>query len=131
MKIFCKISALLIFTAFFCSNIVNAVFLRDPDQNNNYLKVEKNNKINYTEQKSKATDFTLENVTPENLAGATHYHIKFGNKTLQKTKTDGLELTQRPSEEYSPWISVVHYLYFNQLKNGSKVLLKIDNTEEE
>lgn len=124
MKKIFKVSALLIFATFFGTNIVNAVFLRDPGHNDNYLKVERGNKINYTEQKSQATDFTLENVTPENLVGATHYHIKLGNKTLQKTETDGLELTLRPSKEYSSWISVVHYLYFNQLKNGNKILVK-------
>ncbi|HBL98081.1 TPA: hypothetical protein DDZ86_00360 [Candidatus Dependentiae bacterium] len=114
----------LIFTSLLGSLALNAVLLKDPDHNDNYLKAGSGSAVSYTDHKSDASDFTLENVTPKNLVGAVHYRITLGEKVLHLSRGGTLSLVPTATEEDSKWISVVHYLYFNQLRNGDKILVK-------
>lgn len=116
--------SILIFTSLLGSLALNAVLLKDPDHNDDYLKAGAGSAVGYTDNKSDASDFTLENVTPKNLVGAVHYRITLGKRMLHLSRGGTLSLIPTTAEDESNWTSVVHYLYFNQLRNGDKILVK-------
>jgi len=96
---------------------LSAIYLKDPEQNNRYLKVQEDGSITYVENIADATDFKLENISPANLVGPIHQQIKASDKML-KIKHDGkLAMTAKPNNQGTRWTTVVHYQYMNKLQN--------------
>lgn len=105
----------------------STALLTDPQNENAFLCIVKSGELTFTKEYGQATPFTLHNITNTPMGtglGVTNYLITAPDGRY--LNVNGQELVLKPfNDKESLWFSVIHYQYWNQLKNQGYQLNKI------